>query len=114
MQKIRDYINAARDLLQDTKVGAYRYSDERFRRALDIAFDEAYRIRPDMFINNTIPNFLTANIETTDVPAPRGYQSAFLYYICGQVQLGDDEDTTDARATVFLNKFIAQLMTTAA
>lgn len=113
MQTIEDYIAAARVLLQDTGATAYRYPDLDLKVALTIAFDEAYRVRPDFFIQNTIPNFLTAPV-STDVPAPKGYQSAFLYYITGHVQLRDQEDTTDARASTLLNKFVAQLLTTAA
>jgi hypothetical protein len=107
---IRDYINSARTLLQDT-TGAPRYSDDQFKLALNLAFDEAYRIRPDMFIRNEVPDLSEAGV-TTSVPVPRGYQSAFLYYICGMVQLQDQEDTQDNRATVFLNKFVSQLLTT--
>lgn len=113
MQTIRNYIDAARILLQDTKDSPYRYSDDEFKLALSLAFDEAYRIRPDIFIQNPIPDFASA-ADTVDVPAPRGYQTAFLYYMCGHVQLRDLEEVTDARASVFLNKFVAQLQTTAA
>lgn len=111
VKTIADFIAAARIQLQDTL--SQRYEDSLFRLALDIAFDEAYRIRPDMFMDGTIlPSFITADL-TTVVPVPRGYQSAFLYYICGHVQLTDEEDTTDSRAAVYLNKFTAQLLTTA-
>lgn len=112
MNTIRDYIDSARILLQDTS-SEPRYDDSQFKLALNLAFDEAYRVRPDMFIRNVIPNFVTAGV-TTPVPAPRGYQSAFLYYICGMVQLQDQEDTQDARAATFLNKFVSQLMQTPA
>lgn len=112
MKTIRDFIDAARILLQD-QVADYRYSDDDFKLALDIAFDEAYRIRPDLFLRVNVPSFVTSGV-TTEVPVPRGYQSAILYYICGHVQLRDQEDTQDSRASVFLNKFVAQLMTTPA
>jgi hypothetical protein len=39
------------------------------------------------------------------------YRVSLLYYICGQAQLRDDENTQDARASVFLNKFVAQMLT---
>lgn len=110
MQNVGDYITAARVLLQDTL--SQRYTDDQFKVALDLAFDEAYRIRPDIFIDNEVSSFITAGNDVA-VPAPRGYQSAFLYYMCGQVQLSDQEDTQDGRATVFLNKFTSQLLTTA-
>lgn len=110
MKTIRDYIDSARILLQDTS-DAPRYSDDQYKLALNLAFDEAYRIRPDFFIRNEVPDLSDAGV-TTVVPAPRGYQSAFLYYMCGMVQLQDQEDTQDTRASTFLNKFISQLLTT--
>lgn len=112
VKTIRNYIDAARILLQDT-TDAPRYSDDEFKLALALAFDEAYRIRPDMFIRNEVPDLATAGV-TTEVPTPAGYQSAFLYYMCGHVQLRDQEDTQDNRATIFLNKFVSQLLNTAA
>lgn len=112
MQVVQDYISAARTLMQDT-TAAPRYSDEQFKLALDLAFDEAYRIRPDFFIQVTVPTFAGAPTSTA-VPVPKGYQAAFLYYIVGNVQLQDQEETTDSRASTFLQKFVAQLLNTAA
>lgn len=112
METIEDFIKAARILLQDVMDAPFRYSEDEFRLALELAFDEAYRIRPDMFIRNDKPNYLTVPI-TTKVSAPRGYKMAFIYYMCGHVQLRDQEDTQDNRASIFLNKFITQLMATA-
>lgn len=112
MDTIRDYIDSARILLQDMS-SEPRYTDEMFKLALNLAFDEAYRLRPDMFIRNEVPDLSSAGV-TTKVPVPRGYQSAFLYYMCGNVQLQDQEDTQDNRASVFLNKFTSQLLSTAA
>lgn len=112
MQVVQDYITAARILMQDT-TAAPRYSDDQFKLALDQAFDEAYRHRPDFFIQVTIPVF-AGGASSTAVPAPRGYQTAFLNFIVGQVQLQDQEETTDGRASAFLNSFIAKLLNTAA
>lgn len=112
METIADFIQAARILLQDTNEAGYRYSDLDYRLGLEAAVDEAYRIRPDFFIRNEQPNYLTLPA-ATKVNIPRGYRMAFIYYICGWVQLRDQEDTQDSRASVFLNKFIAQLMATA-
>lgn len=111
MKTVKEYIAAARVLLQDT-TGAPRYSDDNFKLALTLAFDEAYRVRPDMFLRVTEKNYLLLP-DTTEVDAPRGYQTAFLYYMCGHVQLADQEDTQDNRATIFLNKFVTQLLVTA-
>jgi hypothetical protein len=35
---------------------------------------------------------------------------AFIYYICGQAQLRDDEPNQDGRASAFMNKFISQML----
>lgn len=113
METVREYIDAVRTLLQDTHEGAYRYSDDNIKLALHLAFTEAYRLRPDMFVGRMVPNMLDAGY-TTVVPAPEGYQSAFMYYAAGHVQLQDQEDTQDNRASVFLNKFTSQLLSTAA
>lgn len=113
MKTLKDYIAASRILLQDTLEADPRYSDDEFKLALGLAFDEAYRIRPDMFLRIDEPDIMAAGMDYV-VPVPRGYQSAFIYYMCGHVQLRDQEDTQDNRASVFLNKFLSQLLTTAA
>lgn len=110
MATIQDCINTARFQLQDELTGAYRYSDDKFVMALNIAFDEAYRIRPDFFIRIDQPVIIGAPL-TTIVPIPRGYFMAFCFYMAGFVQMSDQEDTTDARSAVMLNKFISQLTT---
>lgn len=112
METTQDYITAGRILLQDTMAGAYRYSDDMFKLALDLSFDEAYRIRPDMFVKVDTPTTLASGMDYKP-PVPRGYQAAFLYFICGHVQLSDQEDTTDSRASAFLTKFTAKLLATA-
>lgn len=112
MKTIADYVAAARILLQDT-TPAPRYPTTDFQLALDIALDEAFRIRPDFFINKPEVSLIGQPL-TYEPPIPRGYQSAFLYYICGHVQLRDEEETTDARSTAFLTKFTVQLLQTPA
>lgn len=111
MKTVQDFISAARILLQDT-TAAPRYQDSEFQLALALAFDEAYRLRPDMFVKVEAPLIINQPL-TYEPPVPRGYQSAFLYYMCGHVQLRDDEDVTDQRASTFLTKFVGQLMTPA-
>lgn len=104
--KVQDFIDIARFQLQDTMEGAFRYDDAKFIMGLNIAFDEAYRLRPDIFIRQDEKMYTST---TEDVDYPRGYKMAFVYYMCGFVQLSDEEDTTDARAGSFLNKFTMQL-----
>lgn len=110
---VQDYITTARILLKDTVENAHRYSDESLKLALHMAFIEAYRIRPDMFVNKAVPDMKDAAV-SAEVPAPMGYQMAFVYYMCGWTQLQDEEETTDSRAISFINKFTAQLLNVAA
>ena len=112
MKTVEDYIKSARVQLQDTLNSPYRYSDDELKLAFDLAFDEAFRIRPDMFVRIEPETILSAPL-TYEPPVPRGYQSAFLYYITGHVQLRDQEETTDSRASAMLSKFTAQLLTSA-
>lgn len=112
MQTVQDYITACRIQLQDQRTDAYRYPDTDFQLALDLALDEAYRIRPDMFVDQAAVSIVSQSLSYVP-PIPRGYQSAFMYYMCGHVQLKDMEETQDARASVYLNKFTSQLLQTA-
>ena len=106
MTKVQDFIDAARFQLQDNTDIAQRYTDAQFIMGLNMAFDEAYRLRPDIFIRQEEVFY---NSPTEDVEYPRGYKMAFVYYMCGFVQMSDEEDTTDGRAGAMLNKFAAQL-----
>lgn len=109
---IKNLIDICRFQLQDMQDQPYRYADDKLVMGLDVAFDECYRIRPDIFIREPEPDVIGKPL-TTEVPVPRGYVMAFAFYMCGFVSMSDQEDTQDSRATVFLNKFVAQLTTTA-
>lgn len=113
MLTVQDYITTARILLKDTVETAFRYSDANLKLALHMAFIEAYRIRPDMFIMKPLPDLKDA-ANTASAPVPDGYQMAFVYYVVGWTQLQDEEETTDNRAIGFINKFTAQLLNVAA
>lgn len=122
LQKLQDWITAARILLQD-KVFPYRYPDEDLASALNFAFTECSRIRPDILLefkytgrsrtytrlnNDGMPVYSIDNMEDI-VACPPQYKMAFLYFVVGQAQLRDSTETQDERATAFLNRFIAQL-----
>ena len=113
LDTVSDYVGRARVLLQDT-VSPYRYSDADLVENLNMAMLEARRLRPDLFIGRSddLPDF-GATSDSTAVDIDAMYRMALLYYICGQAQLRDEEDTQDARATIFLNKFVAQMLTIA-
>ena len=109
LSTVEAYISQARVLLQDTVDLPYRYADAELIDALNRGLLEIRRIRPDLmlqYVTSSVPT-----IATGAVPLDEQYRTALLYYIVGQAQLRDDENTQDARATVFLNKFVAQLLT---
>lgn len=107
---VAQYISSARQLLQDENT-PYRYSDDDIVLALNLAIGEARRLRPELFQNyffTTLPSYSSAS-PGTSVDIPDEYRMAFLYYIVGHNQLADQEDTTDARTSMLLTAFRAQL-----
>lgn len=110
---VGDYLRQARNLLQDTYAGAYRYSDDELVDALNNAVIEMQKLRPDLFTETTPSPYSSASTGTA-VEVPALYAMPPLYYMVGAVQLRDDENTQDARASGFMQKFTAQLITGAA
>lgn len=124
LQTVQDYVTQSRILLQDMVV-PYRYDDESLVTALNMAFYELARLRPDVVlrmnktqritfdVNNgdlNVPNFTTTFILDV-VPLSAQFRMPVLYFICGYAQLRDTEDTQDNRAAAFMAKFVAQLTT---
>lgn len=112
LDTVADYIADARVLLQDT-VQPYRYADAELVENLNLALLEMRRLRPDLnrsWLRAAPPSYSSASPNTA-VAVDYAYRSALLYYICGQAQLRDDEQTQDNRAALFLQKFMAQLVT---
>lgn len=114
LDTVQDYINAARILLQDQVDSPYRYSDNDLVEALNEGILETCRLRPDIIMAmgwNFVaePPSFTQDNESATVPLPPAYRKSFVYYIIGTAQLRDEENTQDARATVFINKFMSQL-----
>lgn len=112
LDTVQDYVDRARVLLLD-QVEPYRYPTLDLVEALNMGVLEARRLRPDLlksYFRATLPEFSTAAMSAA-VPIDPQYRVAFVYYICGQAQLRDEENTQDTRAAAFLNKFVAQLQT---
>jgi hypothetical protein len=113
LQTVQDFINEARVILQDEQglgSGA-RYPDVDFVSAINIGILEFRRIRPDLFIpylRITPPSYSLAN-RTQTVAIDDQYRNALLWYVCGHIQIRDDETTQDQRATIFLNKAVGSL-----
>jgi hypothetical protein len=112
LETVEALIGRARVLLQD-EIEPYRYPDEDLIASLNEACMEARRLRPDLWLrtfgNTSIPSF-TAIGDTLVNKIPEEFRPSFIYYLAGNTQLRDEEDTQDARATIFLNKFVAQLL----
>ena len=112
LDTVQDYIDRARVLLLD-QVEPYRYETVDLVEALNQAIMEARRLRPDLltdYFRSSLPEFSTGDMSAT-VPVDPQYRVAFVYYVCGNANLRDEENTQDSRAAAFLNKFIAQLTT---
>lgn len=114
---VQDYIDRSRTLLLDT-VEPYRYPTNDLVQALNMGILEARRMRPDLLrgffrASAGLPEFDSGTL-TAPVEIDAQYRVSFVYYICGQIQLRDEEDTQDSRAAAFLNKFTSQLLTTQA
>lgn len=124
LQTVADYVYQCRVLLQDLVVPA-RYPDEDIISALNMAFYEIARLRPDILMDakyqgaTTMRSVYTSptintydNINTDEVVSiPDPYRMPLLYFITGYVQLRDAEEMQDARASALMNKFTSQLLT---
>jgi hypothetical protein len=113
LETVGQYIEESRRLLQD-EIIPYRYPDDDIVDGLNIALQEARRLRADLFIpqNFAIPWFDPSGTIslTAVVPMDPQYRSTLIYYIVGRMQLRDDEPTTDSRAAALLLKFTQQLL----
>lgn len=112
LDTVQDYVDRARVLLLD-EVAPYRYPTDDLVAALNLGLLEVRRLRPELvrsYFSTTIPEFSSSDLSAA-VPIDPQYRVAFVYYICGHAQMRDDEVNQDTRASAFLNKFVAQLLT---
>jgi hypothetical protein len=112
LDTVTQYVTEARVLLQDM-TPTYRYADNDLISALNLAIMTARRNRPDLFMEVTaIPQFAVTDIVAgTAFAMDVQYRVAFLFFMVGYAQLRDEEDTQDARAGAFIQKFTQQLLT---
>jgi hypothetical protein len=112
LDTVGQYITEARRLLQDQNV-PYRYPDIDLVDAINLGLQEARRLRADLFIPQDfeVPWIDPSTFSTSaQVPLDVMYRPALVYYIVGRAQIRDDEATTDARSSAFMQKFISQLL----
>ena len=103
--KIVDY---SRILLQDT-LEPFRYPTDQLIGILNLSIQDAKRLRPDLFLSSPVDLPLYSLASDTIAVDPQ-YRMALVYFVVGQAQLRDEEDTQDTRASVMLIKF-AQMLT---
>jgi hypothetical protein len=107
LSTVEDYVREARVLLQDLLV-PYRYSDDELISALNMGLEQMHKLRRDLFLKyDATPYYPT--LAATEVDIDPGYRRPLLFFMVGHSQLRDEEETTDARASAFLNAFAAQL-----
>jgi len=109
LETVAEYVTAARVLLQDTYGPNYRYPSIDIVNALNFGLIRARQLRADLFIQSdgVIPFYTQENDQP--VPFEPMYREGLLNYIVGQIQLRDDEDTTDQRSAALKNAFVTQL-----
>jgi len=111
---VEHYVDMARRILQDT-VEEYRYEDQIYLDGLNTGLLEMRRIRPDLFASDfTAAVSSYSTVDSTAVSVDEQYRLALVHFICGHVQLTDDEATQDSRAAWFQRQFVAKLLTVAA
>jgi hypothetical protein len=106
-------VRQAREVLQDVDP-PYRYGDTALIDAANLAVQEAWRHRPDLFYGRVSletgqPAALTA-LDTTQVPLPNFMDVALLSFVAGYAELRDDQFTVDGRAMALLKNWNAALV----
>lgn len=108
LETVADLVDNARVLLQD-RVEPYRYETNQLVAALNIALQDARRIRPDIFLPTfKIPVYSPADLSAV-IKFPDFYKSALLFFVVGFAYIRDQEDTSDARAGILIAKFTQEL-----
>lgn len=113
-------VDEVRLMLKDRRP-PYRYTQADILEAINSAFGELMRVRPDIFYgccadeNGTIelPDFDEADLAVTPDPTPfpieLTYFMPIVFYSVGKLQLGDDEFAIDNRAMSLLGAFRQQV-----
>lgn len=108
LDTVAQMVAQARAITND-ETQPYRYDDSDMLEALNAAVMESKRLRPDMWVAfTTLPSFLA--VDTTPIVIDPMYRMAFVYYMCGQAQLRDEEETEDTRALAFMTWFKQELI----
>lgn len=109
-----EVIRLARDILQDTRVNEYRYTEASLRDIYNLGIREVRRVRPDFFMlasDGPLPVLTdVSDLDTTLVNIPDWSINSLVMFIAGYAELRDDQFTVDARAATLLSQFTVQLV----
>lgn len=135
------YVYSTRLRLQDL-IYPFRYADNVIIGSLNSALFDVQRIRPDIFLDlkyqqplvrgdigdgspdefysltdvvYQVPpnNYLVDPTQGTYIAIPSKFSEPIVWYMAGQLQLFDVNDTTDQRAQAFMTKFQQELLSVA-
>lgn len=110
-RSLLDLTTEARKLLKDTRSSSYRYDDDYLAGVINTAFNDAYRLRPDLFYTGC--DITSAELYTaTDVvnaaeefPIDEAYFFPIVWFVVSAVELADDEFTLEGRAQMLMSGY---------
>lgn len=113
---IGDAVTEVRQLVQDTRESSYRHSTDKIIGYLNNAFNDARRLRPDLFLGSAVASvwdpvpLITIADFNSPFPLDPQYFSAVVQYTAGWLDLADDEFSTGGRAVLLLQRYAIQLV----
>lgn len=106
LDTVGEIVDNIYELLQDSE--HERYDVNGVYTALNEGLLEAKRLRPDFWRGVDPPQYGQGD-SGDDIDFPSVYKPALSNYATGRVLLRDREDSTDQRAAILLNTFVAKL-----
>jgi len=96
---IGQVVEDIRDMLQDSDATNYRWDDARVYRSLNMAFQEMWRTRRDLFlaVDFTLPTYTTADIAEI-IPVDDSYHMTIVTQTVSIIQMENDAMAPDGKA----------------
>lgn len=130
----QNLIDEAREILQDTDSGGYRYETTTLTNKLNRGLQELARLRPDAFYayfmrdDILVPEVVAIDSDPDSDPdtldaaedgqvalsdnfgLPMQFYNPLVFWVAGSAELIDDEFTNDGRAMTLLTNFKATVL----